>query len=205
MNPQWLTWAQRLQAIAQSGLTYAENPFEKERYEEVRQIAAEIAAAGSDTDVQQIADLFSRDAGYATPKTDVRGVVFKENEILLVKERRDDRWSLPGGFADVGISAAENAVKEIYEESGYCTRPVKLLAVYDRNKHPHGPFAFYVYKIFFLCELEGGKAQTSIETSDVGFFAEDALPSISIPRVTPEQIVRMFAHRRHPEWPPDFD
>jgi ADP-ribose pyrophosphatase YjhB (NUDIX family) len=205
MNPQWLDWARRLQATAQSGLAFTENPFERERYEEVQQIAAEMMAAGSNGDVDQLLDLFTDEAGYATPKIDVRGVVIEQNKILLVRERRDGRWTLPGGFADVGISPAENVVKEIREESGYQTRAIKLLAAYDRSKHPHGPYIYHIYKLFFLCELEGGEAQASIETSEVEFFAEDDLPSLSTPRVTEGQIRRMFEHYRNPEWPTDFD
>jgi len=162
-------------------------------------------AAKSDDDVDQLLDLFTDEAGYATPKIDVRGVVIEQNKILLVQERRDKRWTLPGGFADVGVSPAENVVKEIREESGYQTRAVKLLAAYDRNKHPHGPYTYHIYKLFFLCDLEGGKAQASIETSAAEFFAEDDLPTLSISRVTEEQIHRMFDHYRHPEWPTDFD
>ena len=205
MNPQWLEWARRLQATAQSGLAFTENPFERERYEEVQQIAAEMMAAKSGDNVEQLLDLFTDEAGYATPKVDVRGVVIDRDEILLVRERRDGRWTLPGGFADVGVSPAENVVKEIREESGYQTRAVKLLAAYDRSRHPHGPYAYQIYKLFFLCELEGGEAQASIETSEIGFFAEGDLPSLSTPRVTEGQIRRMFAHYRHPEWPTDFD
>jgi len=205
MNPQWLEWARRLQATAQSGLAFTENPFERERYEEIQQIAAEMMAANSADDVDQIVDLFTDEAGYATPKIDVRGVVIDRDKILLVRERRDGRWTLPGGFADVGVSPAENVVKEIREESGYQTRAVKLLAAYDRSRHPHGPYLYHIYKLFFLCELEGGEAQASIETSEVGFFAEDDLPSLSTPRVTEGQILRMFEHHRHPEWSTDFD
>ena len=205
MNPQWLEWARRLQATAQSGLAFTENPFERERYEEIQQIAAEMMAAISADDVDQIVDLFTDEAGYATPKIDVRGVVIDRDKILLVRERRDGRWTLPGGFADVGVSPAENVVKEIREESGYQTRAVKLLAAYDRSRHPHGPYLYHIYKLFFLCELEGGEAQASIETSEVGFFAEDDLPSLSTPRVTEGQILRMFEHHRHPEWSTDFD
>ena len=135
----------------------------------------------------------------------MRGVVIDRDKILLVRERRDGRWTLPGGFADVGVSPAENVVKEIREESGYQTRAVKLLAAYDRSRHPHGPYLYHIYKLFFLCELEGGEAQASIETSEVGFFAEDDLPSLSTPRVTEGQILRMFEHHRHPEWSTDFD
>jgi ADP-ribose pyrophosphatase YjhB (NUDIX family) len=201
----WLEWARELQALAQSGLTYSKNPFEIERYEKVREIAIEMMAERSDLDVEIIRDIFANEGGYATPKVDVRGVVFHKDAILLVKELRDRRWTLPGGWADVNDSPAEATVREVYEESGYRTRAVKLLACYDRSKHGHPPYAFHIYKLFFQCELIGGEPADSVETSDAAFFREDEIPELSLPRVTPEQIARFFEHYRHPEWPTDFD
>src|SRR5215212_60989 len=174
MNPTWLTWTQRLQAIAQTGLTYAADPYDIERYEQIREIAAEIAAHHTDAGFERISGLFADQAGYTTPKIDVRGVVFRDDMILLVKERSDGGWTLPGGWADVGDSPGEAVVREIAEESGYLTRVVKLLALYDRNKHGHPPYPFHAYKIFFLCELIGGAATTSSETEAVDFFPEHA-------------------------------
>jgi ADP-ribose pyrophosphatase YjhB (NUDIX family) len=172
----------------------------------VREIAAEMMAEQSEWAAQPIRDLFADQAGYATPKVDVRGVVFDlDGEILLVKERRDGRWTRPGGWADVNDSPAEATEREVREESGYRARAVKLLACYDRHKHAHPPYAFHIYKLFFLCELEGGAPATSIETADVGFFFEDEIPPLSLPRVTPAQIARFFEHHRHPEWATDFD
>jgi ADP-ribose pyrophosphatase YjhB (NUDIX family) len=205
MQPKWLDWAQRLQAIAQCGLTYTENPFEIERYEAVQQIAAEILSAYSDLDPQQVRGLFDGESGYATPKVDVRGVVFRDDAILLVRELRDNRWTLPGGWADIGDSPAEATEREAREESGYVVRAVKLLACYDRNRHGHPPFMFHIYKLFFQCELEGGKPVDSAETSEARFFGEDEIPELSLPRVTPSQIKRFFDHHRHPDWPTDFD
>jgi ADP-ribose pyrophosphatase YjhB (NUDIX family) len=210
VETQWIEWAQRLQAIAQSGLTFTKNPFEIERYEQVREIAAEIVAAHIDVDIDPILDLYSDQAGYATPKVDVRGVAFRDGtdcdpEILLVKERRDGLWTLPGGWADVNDSPGEATVREVYEESGYHVRAVKLLACYDRNKHGHPPFVFHIYKLFFQCELLGGTPTESIETAGVGFFREDEIPPLSLPRVTLTQIERFFEHYRHPTWPTDFD
>jgi ADP-ribose pyrophosphatase YjhB (NUDIX family) len=207
VEPEWLRWARELQAIAQIGLTYAtENHFDRERYGRVREIAAEIMAAGGRVEPGAVLDLTSREAGYATPKVDVRGVVFREDRILLVREVADGRWTLPGGWADVNESPGESVVREVREESGFVTRPVKLLAVYDRSKHGHTPlFPFHVYKLFVLCAITGGHPATSRETSEVGFFAEDALPELSPSRVTPAQLRRLFEHHRHPEWPPDLD
>src|SRR6266542_3409168 len=204
MNPAWLEWARRLQAIAQSGLTFSRDHFDIERYEQLREIAAEIMSAHSEADVTIIRNLFAGQIGYATPKVDVRGAVFRDGAILLVKERSDGCWTLPGGWADVGDSPGDAVVREIAEESGYLTHAVKLLALYDRNKHGHPPYPFHAYKLFFLCELIGGAAATSGETEAIEFFREDSLPDLSLTRVMPAQVSRLFAHYRHPEWPTDF-
>jgi len=209
-NPQWLEWAQRLQAIAQNGLTYARDPYDVERYEAIREIAAEIASAHSDSGssaatADAIRSLFAGETGHATPKIDVRAAMFLEDAILLVREKSEGLWTLPGGWADVGESAGEAVAREAWEESGYRVRAVKLLALYDRNKHAHPPYPFHTYKAFFLCELMGGEAAHSIETDGVGFFRENELPELSIMRVTAAQIARFFEHLRHPDWPTDFD
>lgn len=204
--PQWLDWAMRLQALAQDGLLFARNPFDAARYRALRDIAAEMLAAGSGWPVERIAGLLDKETGYATPKVDVRGAVFREGRILLVRERVDGRWTLPGGWADPGDAPSEAVEREIREESGYEARAVKLLAVYDRARQGHEPpHPFAIYKLFFQCELTGGEAAPSDETDGVGFFAEDGLPPLSLGRVTPRQIARLFEHLRHPEWPADFD
>jgi ADP-ribose pyrophosphatase YjhB (NUDIX family) len=205
MNPAWLDWAQRLQAIAQNGLTFSHDHFDIERYEQLHAIAAEIMAAHSEADLSVIRELFAGQVGYATPKVDVRGAVFRGDAILLVKERSDGCWTLPGGWADVGDSPAEAVVREIAEESGYQARAVKLLALYDRNKHGHPPIPYHTYKLFFLCELIGGAPAESAETDGVGFFAESEMPDLSLTRVTPTQIARLFTHYRNPDLPADFD
>ncbi|HLY19077.1 MAG TPA: NUDIX hydrolase [Bryobacteraceae bacterium] len=205
MPPKWLNWAQRLQAIAQSGLAYDPHEYDRERYQAVREIAAEMVAEGAASDIQPVRTLFASQAGYATPKLDMRAAVFREDRILLVQEREDGCWTLPGGWADVGESPAHAAVREVREESGYETRAVKLLAVYDRNLHGHPPIAFHAYKLFFLCDLTGGAPAAHGETTAVGWYAEDQLPRLSITRVTAAQVHRFFEHWRHPEWPTDFD
>jgi len=205
-NPRWLDWSQRLQAAAQNGLTFARDPYDLERYHAIRQIAAEMLAAGSGQEPSVILDVLKKEIDYATPKVDVRGVVFRDNKILLVRERSEGRWTLPGGWADIGASPAENVVREIFEESGLVTRAEKILAVFDRSRHPHmPPFAFHIYKLYILCTITGGKETTSSETDAVGFFGEAEIPELSITRVTPAQIRRMFEHHRHPELPTDFD
>ena len=206
MDPKWLDWARRLAAISQSGLTYSDNHYEIERYQAIGDIAAEMMASGSRLEKVRFAELFSREAGYATPKVDVRGAVFRDDKILLVKESVDGLWTLPGGFADVGDSPSEAVEREVLEESGFEVRAVKLCAVYDRNKHPHKPsFPFHLYKMFFLCEITGGEAKTSPETDAVEFFAEDQIPPLSQGRVLPQQIKRMFDYYRDPSLPTDFD
>lgn len=205
----WLDWAQRLQAVAQTGLSYNPQPFDRQRYEQIMQIAAEIAAAGGDEDLKPIQAVFASQMGHATPKVDVRGVVFREGRILLVQEKLDNnRWTLPGGWADIGESAGESVVREIWEETGYRARAVKLLAAFDRNKHPHPPFIFHAYKLFFRCELttpERDPDPANIETGEIGWFGEDEIPELSVGRVTAAQIARFFTHFRQPDLPTDFD
>ena len=206
-EPRWLQWAKELQSIAQAGLAYPSgNHFDAERYARVREIAAEIIASAGHVEKDIILELFRRESGYATPKVDVRGVVFRGGEILLVKEREDGRWTLPGGWADVNQTPREVVAREVKEESGYEVEPVKLLAVYDRSKQGHQPaYPFHVYKLFIGCEITGGAAAESAETSEVSFFAEDNLPELSASRVTERQIRRMFEYSRLPALAADFD
>ncbi len=206
MEPIWIDWAKRLQAIAQTGLTYADSPYDVERYEEIRHIAAEMSANRSDTELSRVLDLFSSDRGYATPKVDVRAAIFHNDSILLVRERSDGYWTLPGGWADVGEAPSECVTREAKEETGYAVQVQKLLAVYDRSKHPHEPpFPFHVYKMFFLCEIVGGTATPNDEISEIDFFTRDAIPPLSLTRITSQQLDRMFEHHRHADWPTDFD
>ncbi|MBU2444606.1 MAG: NUDIX hydrolase [Bacteroidetes bacterium] len=205
MTPKWLEWAQKLQSLAQSGLNYTKNEFEIERYNLIREIASEIISLQTGEDKSEINKFFASEAGHSTPKVDVRGVVFKENKILLVKEKVDGKWTLPGGWADVGSTPSENVEREVFEESGYLVKTKKVLAVYDRNKQGHTPFIYHLYKIFFLCELTGGEAKASNETLDVRFFGEDELPELSTGRITSKQIKRFFEHLRDPNLSTDFD
>ncbi|MBI4877479.1 MAG: NUDIX hydrolase [Acidobacteria bacterium] len=204
MEPQWLAWARRLQAIAQTGRTYARDPYDEERYAQVQRIAAEMMAAGAPGAGAWL-DLFQREAGYATPKVDVRAAVFDADGLLLVQEREDGAWTLPGGWADVGDAPSQAAVREVKEESGYDVVARKLLAVFDRDRHGHPPIPFHAYKLFFRCELVGGAAAASHETAEARFFPEDRIPPLSLTRVTPRQIAHLFDHYRHPEWPTSFD
>ncbi len=207
MNPRWLLWARELQAIGQTGLAYGRDQYDRERYQRLQEIAAEmmVQGAGLAEGAAPIAKLFKQGTGYATPKVDVRAAVFREGQILLVRETEDGGWSLPGGWADVGDSPSVAAVREVREESGYEVRATKLAAVYDRDRHGHPPIPFHTYKLFFLCDFVRGEPARSYETDGVEFFAEDTLPTLSLTRVTPEEIGHMFDHYRHPEWPTSFD
>lgn len=205
-DPQWLSWVRQMQAIAQTGLTYAKDVYDIERYQALRRLAAEMAAAGAGLpDSARILDLFSGDSGYATPKVDVRAAVFQGDRILLVKEHEDGLWTLPGGWADVGDAPSQAAVREVKEESGYEVIATKIAAVYDRNLHGHPPIPFHAYKLYFLCDLVGGQAKVSYETDAVEFFPEDQIPPLSLTRVMPALIAHLFEHHRHPEWPTSFD
>jgi ADP-ribose pyrophosphatase YjhB (NUDIX family) len=188
-EPDWIRWAREIQAIAQTGLHFSESVYDRERYERLRDIVVEMFAKGSDATESFIRASFAAQTGYATPKVDVRGVVLKDGRLLLVRESSDGLWTLPGGWADVNDSPSEAVVREVREESGFVTRATRLLALFDRSKHPHQPpFPFHVYKLFIACELLGGNARPSSETSEVGFFDPSQLPPLSIGRVTPDQI-----------------
>ena len=204
-KPQWLAWARRLQATAQTGLTYARDPFDIERYESIRSIAAEMMAFGSGEPVATFVKIFRLDGGYATPKVDVRAVAFRDAKLLLVKEREDGCWTLPGGWADVGDSPSAAVVREVREESGYSVKVTKLLALLDRDLHGHPPIPYHAYKLFFLCDLLGGEPTVGIETEAVGFFAEHEIPPLSLTRVTPAEVSNLFDHLRSPDLPTQFD
>lgn len=206
MEPNWLKWARQLAALAQDGLAYSEITYDIERYEQMREIAAEMMAQGFDLDKKSVLDLLAAEEGYATPKVDVRGAAFRDGKILLVREALDGGWTLPGGWADPHQSASEAVAREVFEESGFEVRVTKLAAVYDRSKHPHLPLCpFHIYKLLFLCEITGGQATESHETTGVDFFAEDNIPQLSISRTLPFQIARMFEHHRNRALPTDFD
>jgi ADP-ribose pyrophosphatase YjhB (NUDIX family) len=199
-------WSRRILAIAKEGLTYGRDPFDRARYEKLLALAAEIAAVETGGAADLIRTVFTAEEGYPTPKVDVRGIVFREDRVLLVSERMDGgRWTLPGGWADLGSTPSENVAREIREESGFQTRVVRLLAVYDRDRQGHTRRYFSCYKMHFLCEIVGGEARGSLETKDVGFFPEDGLPELSTDRVTERQIRRAFEHLRNPGLEPDFD
>jgi ADP-ribose pyrophosphatase YjhB (NUDIX family) len=204
-EPSWLGIARELHAMAQTGLHYAEDKFDRQRYARLHAVGSELMALGTGVAAAQVADLFIPDVGYATPRVAVRAAAFRDDRILMVRETSDGCWSLPGGWCDVNQSARQCVERELCEESGFTARAVKLAAVWDRSRHGHPPLPLSIYVMFFICELTGGTATPSIETSEIDFFAEDALPELSPGRIRPHQIHRMFAHYRQPDLPADFD
>jgi ADP-ribose pyrophosphatase YjhB (NUDIX family) len=207
-EPQWLVWARKLQSIAQSGLTFNHDPYDRERYEMVAEVAASILAGHTGESELRIAQLFAAEAGYPTPKIDVRAAVFdQQRRLLFVREAADrNRWTLPGGWADVNLTPAENALKEVREESGFEARIVKLAAAWDRARQGHPPSPWSCLKLFFLCEVTGGEARASHETTEVAWFGREDTPAdLSLGRVLPHQIARMYAHLADPALPIDFD
>ena len=208
-NINLLAIAKRLQSIAQSGIFYSnDKPFDFERYQEISELSVKILSELSDEPIEKISNLFTQERdGYQTPKVDIRAVVFNESgEILMVKEKVDGYWSLPGGWADVGYTPAEVAVKEVQEETGLVVKTVRLLAVLDKRNHPHPPEGWYVYKIFILCEKIGGEiAKNTTETSDIQYFSLEKLPPLSEPRNVFSQIKLMFEYRDNPQKEVYFD
>jgi len=205
-SPKWLKWAQEIQAIAQSGTQYTQNPFDAQRFKELSRIAAEIMASQTNTDIGAVLPIFEAQSGYATPKLDVRGVIFKDDKILLVRELMDGgAWTLPGGWVDINLPPSKAIEKEMREEAGIIVKAVKLLAVYDRNLHGHPPYPFHAYKLFFLCTLIAEATPDPLETEEPTYFGEHTIPKLSLARVTPEEIKRMFVHHRQPDLPTDFD
>lgn len=200
--------AAQIRQLSQNGLVYAADEYNRERYEELLSLSHRMASLLSADGVgeEQIAACFHAETDYVTPKVDIRAVVFNDREeILLVRERADGRWSLPGGWADVGYSPTEVAVKEVHEETGYEVRPLRLLAVHDKKCHAHPPALHYAYKIFIQCECIGGTPAEAFDTLGCGFFAQNALPPLSEERVLPEQIDRMFAYFRDSTLAPEID
>jgi len=203
-NP-WLGAVKRVLALSQTGLAFQPNDYDRERYEEIRQISLDLLAHMSNAPVQQIMSLLPNDVGYITPKVDVRAVLFNAGQILMVQEKIDnDRWTLPGGWADVGYTPFEVAVKEAFEETGLRTEAVRLLAVFDKSRHDHPEEPWHVYNFFILCEVTGGEIlRQTTETSDVAWvkFEDVAGLDLSENRVTYSQITRLLPFAADPTLP----
>lgn len=204
-KPKWLNWAQQLHAHAQNGLTYTQNPFDAERYQQILEIAREILSTYTETDMPVMRQLIDSHAGYITPKLDIRGVVFQDGKILLVKELSDGRWTLPGGWVDINESPSQAVEREVWEESGYEVKANRLMALYDRNKHGHPAYIFHLYKLYIQCDLIGGEPRESKETGGAQFFKENEYPDLSLGRTTPEVLQRLFQLYHNPDMPAEFD
>jgi ADP-ribose pyrophosphatase YjhB (NUDIX family) len=200
-----LDWARKVQAIAQNGLLFSKDSFDRDRYTQLKDLSDSILAAELDIPLGKARALWEKEDGYVTPKVDVRGGVFDGDRVLLVRERSDGRWTLPGGWVDVNDTPSDAVVREIFEESGYRAKATKLAMLVDKNRHPHPPSVHHIYKLFFLCELTGGAARTSNETDGVDFFPVHSLPDLSVGRALRSQIERLYAHQLNRSLPTDFD
>ncbi len=194
MNIDWLDIAKRIQAIAQAGLEYGQDKYDLDRYQQLRSLSVEIMHGLTDEPVEKITELFASEKGYQTPKVDIRGVVFRDGKILMVKEGVDGGWTLPGGWADVGYSPFEIAAKEVWEEAGLEVKPVRLLAVLDKTKWPMPLDKYHIYKLFILCEDSGGNIKPGMETLDAKWMDRLENPVLSTPRTCKEQFDLMFEY-----------
>ena len=198
----------RLAALAQDGLTFAADDYDRDRYQQLSPLATELLSALSGRPAEELAVELGRDSGYATPKIDVRGVIFDNSaRVLLMREKTDGRWSLPGGWADPGEAPSAAVTREVLEETGYHSSAVKLIACWDRELQDNPPpLPVHVYKLFFLCRRDGAvQRPAALETLDVGWFGLDALPPLSLGRVNPRQLERALAHHRDVSLPTEFD
>lgn len=203
-QPNWMDWAREIFSLSQAGLTYSQNEFDIARYKRLQGITAEMIESQSGMSTNSVLESFSMQAGYITPKIDVRGAVVHEGKILLVQERSDERWAMPGGWADLGNAPASVAEREVWEESGYRVKAEKVVAVLDANRIE--PMEFYhAYKIIFLCRLLGGEPQTSYETLAVDFFDPNELPPLSLFRTNETMLQEVFAQVQDPLRPTAFD
>ena len=203
--PQWLAWAREIQALAQTGIHYAQNEYERERHTRLREIAAEIIAQHTSLTAPELTAEFSRQVGYATPRVDVRAAVFRDNQLLMVHETIDGTWAMPGGWADVGDVPSQAAERETIEEAGFIVKAIKVIGVYDANRLPELNL-YHAYKLVFLCDLLEGQARTSHETSEVRFFTRQDIPQeLLAMRTTIRQVDDAFAALEDPDIPTVFD
>lgn len=201
----WLDWARELQALGQTGLTYGENAYDLERYRRLQEIAAEIVETHTMLSQATVLENFRMQAGYATPKVGVRGAAVRDGQILLVQERCDGRWCMPGGWADLGEGPSQMVQREVKEESGFEVVVQKLIGVYDANRRQQPVEYYHAYKIVFLCEIVGGEARPSVETTAVDFFPFDALPPLSNNRTDERHLQDVLAHLQNGHRPAAFD
>ena len=201
---QIVEWAKELQSLAQAGLFYGHDKYDKERYQRIREIAAEMMLMRSDVPAEKITGLFCGDEGYQTPKVDTRAAIFRDGKILLVCEK--GKWSMPGGWCEFNLSPAENTIKETKEEAGLDVSIKMVIAIQDRDKHNLPPYAYGVVKIFYLCEIIGGGFVENIETSESSFFSIDECPALAVEKCNEEQIRMCFdAYQQANDWKVLFD
>jgi ADP-ribose pyrophosphatase YjhB (NUDIX family) len=205
MNEKWLKWATELQSIAQAGLTFGENQYDRDRYQQIRDLSVEILHEYTEMDHNKIRDLFASETGYQTPKVDIRAAVFNDNKILLVNEKIDGKWSLPGGWADVNTSVSESAVRECFEEAGAIVKPRRIIAIHVGNIHNNHNFPFTIYKIFVQCELIEYRFKENTETLGSGFFSLDKIPELSFERNNSDQIKMCFDAKNSKTFETIFD
>jgi len=205
MEKQWIVWARELQSISQAGLSYCKNEYDLDRYREIEKLSREIVEKHTEVPKEVIKDYYLKEKGYLTPKVDVRGAIIVEDKILLVKEKIDGCWSLPGGWGDVNRSPGENVKKEAFEEAGVLVEPTRLVAVLDRSRWVQDTCPYTIYKIIMLCDLLEGNFTKNTETEESGFFSLDALPPLSLGRTTLEQLVMCFKAHKNPSFKPIFD
>lgn len=200
---QIVEWAKELQSLAQAGLYYGHDIYDKERYQRIREISAEMMLLRADVPAEKISGLFCGDIGYQTPKVDTRAAIIQDGKILLVCEK--GKWSLPGGWCDFNMSPADNAVKETKEEAGLDVAISKIIAVQDRDKHNLPPYAYGVVKIFYLCEVLGGSFSDNTETSESRYFSFEELPPLAEEKCSKEQIRMCFDAYQSKDWIVQFD
>ena len=206
MQPKWLYWAKQLQSISQAGIEYTSSLYDRERFERIRALSVEILSEYTEIDNSRLLNLFANETGYPTPKIDVRAAIFNsDNEILMVREKLDNKWSLPGGWADIELTLSENIIRESFEEAGAKIKPRRVIAIVDRNKHVDDDFPYSAYKIFVESDFIGGKFTANTETLENGFFTLETLPELSEGRNTEEQIELCFKARKEESFEAIFD
>ncbi len=199
--------AHEIQAIAQNGLSFSKDPYDQDRFKQLVDVASMLVARHTTHPKEYIDRVFSAEAGYVTPKLDVRAAVFRDSKILMVKERGSSGWTLPGGFVDVNESLSKAVTRETREESGFIVVPKKVCGIYDHRKHGYKPHLYHFYKIYVLCDVSGGEAASSVETSEIGFFARREIEALflDIGRTTCAHVLRMFDHFGNQALQTDFD
>jgi ADP-ribose pyrophosphatase YjhB (NUDIX family) len=199
MTNNWLEIAKQMQAIAQSGLTYAKDQFDIERYKQLEALSLEAMKQVTGDDVELIRDLFANESGYKTPKVGVRAIIFRDDKVLMVKEKIDGGWCIPGGWCDIHLSPKENLIKEVQEEAGILVEPYRIAGILDKKFYNHPPSPYRTYMIFALCRIISGEVKAGAETLDAAFFGRNELPELSPKRITPEQMNMIFGFLDDPD------